>query len=192
MSCDSILLFGWLLHWLLEFYEASNLISCLEVHNHGIERVVRCEPTTHVGQFSAIRRRQALNWEKVPNTTQYSSPFSFPIPLTSKRRHWWPQIPIPNSMLQCRHPNTMLGKSSEGSVLRLNSRTSWPFKVSSTTSTTRSICCTLIILIPSSSLRPWLPWGTHPATTSGLFAYLHLDIRVVIADWLGFLTVHLN
>jgi hypothetical protein len=121
----------------------------------------------------------------IPHSIRLHFHFQFPW-------HWWPQIPIPNSMLQCRHPNTMLGKSSEGSVLRLNSRTSWPFKVSSTTSTTRSICCTLIILIPSSSLRPWLPWGTHPATTSGLFAYLHLDIRVVIADWLGFLTVHLN
>lgn len=85
-----------------------------------------------------------------------------------------------------------LGRSNDGNVFRLKSRTSWPFNVSSTTSTTRSICCTPIILMPSSSFKSRLPWGTHPATTNGLFALLHFEMRVSMADWLGDFTVHLH
>lgn len=41
-----------------------------------------------------------------------------------------------------------------------------PFSVSSTTSTTRSICCTPIILNPLRNADLGAACGTHPATTT--------------------------
>lgn len=108
--------------------------------------------------------------------------------------HWQTTKPesAPWKLETIQPARSTLGRSNDGNVFRLKSRTSWPFKVSSTTSTTRSICCTPIKLMPSSSFRSLLPWGTHPATTKGFFAVLHFSIRVVIADWLGDFTVHLQ
>ena len=65
------------------------------------------------GECLPIRRVQALNWWDVhaseANAAQYWVLFWFPIHKTSKQRILAVEIPIPNSTLQCHHPNGTLG-----------------------------------------------------------------------------------
>ena len=82
-----------------------------------------------------------------------------------------------------------MGRSSRGKDFFARSLTSFPRRVSSTASTTLSICDTPSRLTPSKLFDFRSPCGTQPATTMGFPSSLPFAMMFTMACSLGFFTV---